>query len=154
FEGHENYIWRFVFSQFNVHIVSGSAGGTMRKWNCDTGLLVGEPWKGEGGSMQVLVLLPDGTMIACGEEGRKRSVVGHGWRDDRSLWRGHNCVKSLLWSSSGGHIASGSYDGTIWIRKAESGTGGLGRDQPRARCAVLLTHLSAIGSHRAGRRRR
>jgi len=30
-------------------------------------------------------------------------------------------VRSVSWSPSGGHIASGSYDGTILIRKAENG---------------------------------
>jgi hypothetical protein len=36
---------------------------------------------------------------------------------------GHsNTVLSVSWSPIGGHIASGSYDGTILIRKAENGT--------------------------------
>ena len=38
----------------NVHIVSGSDDGTMRKWDCETGLLVGESWKGEGGGISAL----------------------------------------------------------------------------------------------------
>ncbi|KAG2049065.1 hypothetical protein BDR06DRAFT_975527 [Suillus hirtellus] len=50
FEGHKEAIWGFVFLHDNIHIVSGSVDGTICKWNCDTGLVVGEPWKGEGGS--------------------------------------------------------------------------------------------------------
>ncbi|OAX33945.1 hypothetical protein K503DRAFT_775069 [Rhizopogon vinicolor AM-OR11-026] len=35
---------------------------------------------------------------------------------------GHSsCVRSLSWSPNGGYIASGSNDGTILIRNAESG---------------------------------
>ncbi|OAX35120.1 hypothetical protein K503DRAFT_649916, partial [Rhizopogon vinicolor AM-OR11-026] len=49
--GHEREIWSFVFLHDNIHIVSGSFDGTMRKWNCDTGRLVEEPWKWEGGSI-------------------------------------------------------------------------------------------------------
>ena len=51
FEGHERWISNFVFLHDNVHIVSGSDDCTMRKWDCETGLLVREPWKGEGGSI-------------------------------------------------------------------------------------------------------
>jgi WD40 repeat protein len=39
-----------------------------------------------------------------------------------SVWTGHSkAVRSLSWSPSSGRIASGSDDGTILIRKAESG---------------------------------
>lgn len=31
FEGHENIVWDFVFLHDNIHVVSGSADGTMRK---------------------------------------------------------------------------------------------------------------------------
>lgn len=49
FEGHREAIWSFVFLNDNIHIMSGSVDGTIRKWNYDTGFVVGEPWKGEGG---------------------------------------------------------------------------------------------------------
>lgn len=38
----------------------------MRKWNCNTGLLVGEPWKGKG-EVYALVLSPDGKTIGVME---------------------------------------------------------------------------------------
>jgi WD40 repeat protein len=38
------------------------------------------------------------------------------------VWMGHEKqVLSLSWSPGGSHIASGSFDGTILIRKAENG---------------------------------
>ncbi|KAG1780612.1 WD40-repeat-containing domain protein [Suillus placidus] len=122
FEGHEKEIWGFVFLHDNIHIVSGSVDGTMRKWNCDTGLAVGKPWKSEGGRIYTLALSPDGKMIACGRE--DGSVQR--WTTDgemiKDVWTGHDDrVRSLSWSPSGVHIASGSEDGTILIRGAESG---------------------------------
>jgi hypothetical protein len=39
----------------------------MRKWNCNTGLLVGEPWKGKGGKVYALVFSPDGKTIGLME---------------------------------------------------------------------------------------
>jgi WD40 repeat protein len=106
----------------NVHIVSGSLDGTMRKWDCDTGLLVGEPWKGEGRGIWALALSPDGRTIACGRE--DGSVQQ--WNTDgemiEGVWAGHSGnVRSLSWSPRGSHLASGSRDGTILIRKAKNG---------------------------------
>jgi len=84
FEGHANDIWSFVFLHDNVDIVSGSGYGTARRWDCDTGLLVGEPWKGEDGSIHVLALSPDGTTIACG---RKDGSVQR-WDTDGEMMKG------------------------------------------------------------------
>jgi len=122
FEGHEKDIWSFVFLHDNKHIVSGSWDGTMRKWDCETGLLVGKRWKEEGGEICALALSPNGNIIACG---RGDGSVQQ-WNTDgkmiKDVWMGHsNTVGSLSWSPSGGYIASGSYDGTILIRKAENG---------------------------------
>jgi len=122
FEGHRGAIRSFVFLHDNKHIVSGSWDGTMRKWDCETGLLVGEPWEGEGGEIWSLALSPNGNIIACG---RKDGSVQQ-WTTDgkmiKSVWMGHRAtVRSLSWSPSGGHIASGSSDGTILIRKTENG---------------------------------
>lgn len=95
----------------------------MRKWNYDTGHLIGKPWGGEGGSIYALALSPDGKTIACG---RADGSVQH-WNTDGKMmlegaWRGHSdWVRSLSWSPSGDHIASGSDDGTILIRNAKSG---------------------------------
>ncbi|KAG2043316.1 WD40-repeat-containing domain protein [Suillus americanus] len=122
FEGHEQGIWGSIFLHDNVHIVSGSVDGNMRKWNCDTGLVVGEPWKGEGGGIYALALSPDGKIIACG---RGDGSVQR-WTTDGEMiggaWRGHSeWVRSLSWSPSGSQIASVTEDGTILIRRADNG---------------------------------
>jgi len=122
FEGHERDISSFVFLHDNVHVVSSSRDGTMRKWDCDTGRLIGEPWKGEGRDIMTLALSPDGKAIACGKEnGSVQRWDAHGGMIE-DIWMGHSsCVRSLSWSPNGGYIASGSNDGTILIRNAESG---------------------------------
>ncbi|KAJ8582133.1 WD40 repeat-like protein [Rhizopogon salebrosus TDB-379] len=94
----------------------------MRKWDCDTGLLVGEPWKGKGGSIWALALSSDGRTIACGRE--DGSVQR--WNTDgemiKRVWTGRGRgVWSFSWSPRGSHLASGQGDGTILIRKAKSG---------------------------------
>ncbi|KAG2138646.1 WD40-repeat-containing domain protein [Suillus bovinus] len=123
FEGHARTIRDFVFLHDNIHIVTGSEDGTMRKWNYDTGLLVGKPWSGEGGSIYALVLSPDGKTIACGRaDGSVQRWNTDGQMMLEGVWTGHNdWVRSLSWSPNGSHIASGSDDGTILIRKVESG---------------------------------
>lgn len=121
FEGHCKTVWDFVFLHDNIHIVSGSDDGTMRKWNCNTGLIVGEPWKGKGGKVYALVLSPDGKTIACG---RSDGSVQQ-WNTDgkmiKDAWTSHGQIWSLSWSSGGDHIVSGSSNGTILIQRAETG---------------------------------
>jgi WD40 repeat protein len=127
FEGHKSAIWTFVFLHDNVHIVSGSWDGTMCKWNCDTGLLVGEPWKGEGRCIWALALSPDGRTIACGRE----DGTVQRWNTDgemiEEVWTSHSgIVRSLSWFPTGSHLASGCADGTMLIRKAKSGEDAVG----------------------------
>jgi len=122
FEGHKKEIWSFVFLHDNKHIVSSSEDGTMRKWDCETGLLVGNPWVGEGGEIWALALSPNRNVIACG---RNDGSVQQ-WNTDGKMIKGvlmshSSMVRSVSWSPSGGHISSGSYDGKILIRKAENG---------------------------------
>lgn len=122
FKGHERVVWDLVFLHDNDHIVTGSLDGTMCKWDCDTGLIVGEPWKGDGGEVWAMALSPDGKTIACG---RMDGSVQR-WDTDgqmiEDVWMGHSgIVRSLSWSPSGNHLASGSQDGTIVIRKVENG---------------------------------
>jgi len=94
----------------------------MRKWDCETGLLVGEPWEGEGGRIWALALSPDGKMIACGRDDGSLQRWNTDGEMSEDVWMGHSkAVRSLSWSPSGGHIASGSDDATILIRKAENG---------------------------------
>src|SRR6267154_3913696 len=122
FKGHTRNIWSFVFLHDNVHIVSGSWDGTIRKWNLDTGHVVGEPWEGEGGRISILALSPDSKTIACGREYGSVQRWNTEGKMIEGVWTGHReGVQSLSWSPSGGHLASGSYDGKILIRNAESG---------------------------------
>ncbi|KAJ8579816.1 WD40 repeat-like protein, partial [Rhizopogon salebrosus TDB-379] len=121
-EGHQGDIWSFVFLHDNVHIVSSSWDGTMCKWDCVTGLLVGESWKGDGGRILALELSPDGRTMACGREDGSVQRWNADGKMSKRVWTGHSkAVRSLSWSPGGSHLASGCEDGTILIRKAKSG---------------------------------
>ena len=147
-EGHQGTIWSFVFLQDNVHIVSGSEDGTMRKWDCETGQLIGEPWKAKRGIF-ALALSPDGKTIVCG------GIDGSVQRWDtngqmrKHIWIGHrDRVLSLSWSPSGGHLASGSGDGTILVRKVESGAvevGPIKTNQGKVRSVAYCDRLTVAG---------
>lgn len=152
FKGHERVVWDFVFLHNNIHIVTGSLDGTMCKWDCDTGLIVGEPWKGDGGEVWAMALSPDGKTIACG---RMDGSVQR-WDSDgqmiEDVWMGHSgIVRSLSWSPSGNHLASGSQDGTIVIRKVENGEIEVGPIESKQNL-VLVVAYSPLGtkSHQAG----
>ncbi|KAG2362243.1 WD40-repeat-containing domain protein [Suillus spraguei] len=122
FTEHEKAVWSFVFLHDNIYMVSGSEDGTMRKWNCNTGLVVGEPWKSEGGKIYALALSPDGKVIACGRRNGSIQRWTINGKMIEGVWTSHsNRVQSLSWSPDGKQLASGSYDETILIRNAESG---------------------------------
>ena len=94
----------------------------MRKWDCETGLLVGKPWEGEGGRIFTLALSPDGRTIACGKEDGSVQRWDTDGEMSKGACMGHSdYVRSISWARSGGHIASGSEDGTILIREAKNG---------------------------------
>jgi len=121
FEGHQDNISSIVFLHDNVHIVSSSRDGTIRKWNCETGLLIGEPWE-VGRGIWALALSPNGKIFACGREDGKIQLWNTDGKMIRGISTGHSdTVRSLAWSHSGGHIASGFSDGTILFRKANNG---------------------------------
>jgi len=122
FKSHKYRISSFVFLHDNVHIVSGSNDGTMRKWDCETGLLVGKPWEGGHTSIVALTLSPDGKTIACGRGDGSLQRWNTDGEMSEGVWMGHSdYVRSVSWAPNGGHIASGSKDGTILIRKTENG---------------------------------
>lgn len=115
-----NGVRSVVFLHDSIHIVGGLEDGTMRKWD-RLGNPIGKPWKGTGGSIYVVALSPNGKTIACGRsDGSVQRWDTNGKME--GAWSGHwDWVRSLSWSPSGGHIASGSDDGTILLRKAENG---------------------------------
>jgi len=150
FEGHEGRIWSFIFLHDNVHIVSGSFDCTMRKWDCETGLLVGEPWKGEGSLIHALALSPDGKTIACGRADGSLQRWNTDGEMREGVWMGHsNNVQSVSWAPNGGRIASGSRDKTIMIRNAESGeveVGPIETGQDWVRCLAYSPSGDRIAS--------
>jgi WD40 repeat protein len=112
----------FVFLHDNVHIVSGAGNGTMHKWDCKTGLLVGKPWERKSRGIGVLALSPDGKTIAC--SGMYDRIIQR-WNTDGEIVKGiwtddSDHVQSLSWSPCGGRLASGSMDGIILIRNAKN----------------------------------
>ena len=121
FEGHQDNVSSFVFLHDNVHIVSGSDDRTMRKWDYTTGILIGETWERKGRGIGVLALSPDGKTIACGRYDGSVQM----WSTDGEVMKvietDHgDIVESLSWSPSGDRLASGSKDGIILVRNAES----------------------------------
>jgi len=143
FEGHQDTIQSFVFLHDNIHIVSGSLDGTMRKWDFESGLLVGETW-GLKSWVLVLALSPDGKTIACGRRDGSVERWDTNGRMKSDIWTSHSDgVESLSWSPSGVHLASGSRDKTILVRNVESGAVEVG--PIKAKGAVWNIAYSPLG---------
>ncbi|KAG0701014.1 WD40-repeat-containing domain protein [Suillus ampliporus] len=97
--------------------------GSLRVWDLESRMQVGEAWKDEGsGAVRAIALSPDGKKVANGsQDGAVRL-----WDIDTGKvvkkWTGHtNFVLSICWSPDGGRVVSGSCDGTIRVWDVESG---------------------------------
>ena len=111
-----------------VILASGGEDGTIRRWDAETGTLVGEPLTGHTGAVRALTAWtgPDGSILASGgEDGTIRRWDAETGTLVREPLTGHTgAVRALTaWTGPDGSIlASGGEDGTIRRWDAETGT--------------------------------
>ena len=112
-----------TFSSDGTRIVSGSADGTGRIWDADSGKQVGDPLTGHDGDVNSVAFSSDSTRIASGLGDRTVRI----WDTDSGKQvgdplTGHDLwVTSVAFSSDGTRIVSGSGDSTVRIWDSDSG---------------------------------
>ncbi|KAJ6597907.1 WD40-repeat-containing domain protein [Mycena sp. CBHHK59/15] len=116
-EGHSDSVSSVAFSPDGRRIVSGSYDHTIRIWDADTQMQVGEALQGDSGSVLSVAFSPDGRRIVSGSEDHTIRI----WDADTQMQvgealQGHSdSVSSVAFSSDGRLIVSGSEDHTIRI---------------------------------------
>lgn len=68
-QDHKNGVWSVAFSPDGKRIVSGNEGNnTLRLWDAETGLPIGEPFKGHQFRVSSVAFSPDSKGIVSGSE--------------------------------------------------------------------------------------
>jgi len=121
--GHTNSVQSVSYSPNGARVITGSSDHTIRIWDAESGVVVGEPLTGHNGSVNSVAYTPDGRHIISGShdhtiriwDAKTGAPVG-------DPLKGHTgSVTSVAYSPDGRHIISGSSDHTIRIWDAKTG---------------------------------
>ncbi|PVG02869.1 WD40 repeat-like protein [Serendipita vermifera] len=121
--GHTKWVICIACSPDGRRIVSGSLDNTMRIWDVETGVTVGEPLRGHADHIRGVAYSPNGQCIVSGSFDRSiRIWDAETGASNFSPLEGHtDTVNSVAYSPNGHYIVSGSYDNTIRIWDADTG---------------------------------
>ncbi len=113
--GHKDAVTCVSYSLNGTRVVSGSNDSTIRIWDAESGVVVGEPLTGHDDSVCSVAHSPDGHHIISGSMDCTIRI----WDADTGVavgnpLEGHaRTVESVAYSPDGRHIISGSSDHTI-----------------------------------------
>jgi len=110
-------------------IVTCSSDGSLRLWNLESGIQIGNDWRDDGNEAIVwsIALSPNGKTIASGSHDGKVRLWNVETEKVVAKWTGHTDIAmSLCWSVDGERVVSGSNDRTIRVWDVESGDTVLG----------------------------
>ncbi|KAL4065636.1 WD40-repeat-containing domain protein [Scleroderma yunnanense] len=122
-QGHDSVVTSVALSPDGRRIVSGSNDMTVRVWDAECGVLIGNPLQVHIGYVQSVAFSPDGTRIVTGSfdttlklwDMRKGMQIG-------DPFQGHTGpVNSVAFSPNGALIVSGSNDMTVRLWDADRG---------------------------------
>jgi len=109
-------------------IITCSRDGSLRLWNLESGIQIGNDWRDDGQEgVWSIVLSPNGKTVASGSRDGTVRLWDIETKKVVARWTGHTkTVDSLSWSVDGERVVSGSNDGTIRVWDIESGDTVLG----------------------------
>src|SRR5258706_102966 len=115
--GHTKSVQSVSYSPNGARVITGSNDHTIRIWDAESGVVVGEPLTGHNGRVKSVAYSPDG-----------RHIISGSWDHAIRIWdaetgtaageplAGHtHLVQSIAYSSDRQHIVSGSGDKTIRV---------------------------------------
>ncbi|KIN97133.1 hypothetical protein M404DRAFT_37720, partial [Pisolithus tinctorius Marx 270] len=122
-QGHASEVQSVAFSPDGKRIVSGSRDKTVRVWDVEGGVQIGNPLEGHSDGVYSVAFSPDGKRIVSGSEdntGRVWDVEG-GVQIGSPLEGHTDPVYSVAFSPEGKRIVSGSGDNTVRVWDVEGG---------------------------------
>src|SRR5258706_26032 len=115
--GHTKRVQSVSYSPNGARVITGSDDHTIRIWDTESGVVVGEPLTGHNGRVKSVAYSPDGHHIISGSEDRTIRTwdAETGTATGKPLVGHTHSVQSIAYSSDGQHIVSGSGDNTIHV---------------------------------------
>jgi len=112
-------------------IIACSYDGSLRLWNLDSGVQIGNDWRDDDDCSDAdvwsIALSPNGKTVASGSWGGKVRLWDVEMKKVVAKWIGNtHSVRSLCWSVNGERVVSGSNDTTIRVWDVKSGDTVLG----------------------------
>jgi len=115
-------------------IITCSSDGSLRLWNLESGVQIGNDWRDDDGGgdridaeVWTIALSPNGKTVASGSRDGKVRLWDVEMKKVVAKWSGHTRrTRSLCWSVDGERVVSGSEDGTIRVWDVQSGDTVLG----------------------------
>jgi len=126
--GHTGWVQGVAHLPDGRRVVTCSSDGSLRLWNLESGIQIGDDWR-DGGKEQVasIALSPNGKTIASGSSDGKVRLWDVETKKVVAKWAGRTIhVWTSCWSVDGERVVSGSYNGTISVWDVESGDTVLG----------------------------
>ena len=133
-------------------IITCSDDGSLRLWNLESGVQIGNDWRDDSGGgghfgdrkdrFCTIELSPNGKTVASGSLHGKVRLWDVKMKKVVAKWNGHTKpVRSLCWSVDGERVVSGSNDTTMRVWDVESGDTVLGpiKTGHRYVCAVIYS---------------
>ncbi|KIK43449.1 hypothetical protein CY34DRAFT_709681 [Suillus luteus UH-Slu-Lm8-n1] len=121
--GHTGHVRSVVHIPGKRQIITCSADGSLRPWDLESGVQIGEGWRDENSAgLRSMALSPNGKIVASGGNDGKVRLWNVETRKVIAKWTAHTgVVCTLCWSADGERVASGSWDGTTRIWNVNSG---------------------------------
>jgi len=120
--GHTEWVTGIAHLPGGRHIITCSDDGSLRLWDLESGVQIGNDWR-DGGKEGVwsIALAPNGKSVASGGRDGKVRLWDVETKKVVARWTGHtNTLRSLCWNVDGERLVSGSSDGTIRVWDVET----------------------------------
>lgn len=118
-QGHTGRVQSVVHLPGGKRIITCSHDGSLRLWNLESGVQIGEDWRDDGEKKEEvynIALSPNNTIVASGGQDKTVRL----WEVETgkviTKWTGHtDYVMSVCWSADGKRVLSGSLDETVRV---------------------------------------
>jgi WD40 repeat protein len=123
--GHTDIVKGLVHLPGGRQIITCSLDGSLRLWDLESGIQIGEDWRDEGdktAAVYKMALSPNGKTVVSGSGNGKMKMWDVETGKVIQKWTGDTeNLLSVCWSADGNRVVSGSWDGIAGVSDIKTG---------------------------------